>query len=70
VSVTNVAERGGGVRTTLALRKDSQMDAPDEPWMIEHFSQANPEGAGQDDVPALLRRVAAPPAPLRVGRRS
>ena len=23
-----------------------------------HFSQSNPEGAGQDDVPALLRRVA------------
>ncbi len=27
-------------------------------WTIEHFSQANPEGRGQDDVPALLRRVA------------
>ena len=26
--------------------------------MAEHFSQANPSGAGQDDVPALLRRVA------------
>lgn len=23
-----------------------------------HFSQANPRGAGQDNVPALLRRVA------------
>jgi hypothetical protein len=23
-----------------------------------HFSQANPEGVGQDNVPALLRRVA------------
>ena len=23
-----------------------------------HFSQANPEGEGQKDVPALLRRVA------------
>ena len=28
-------------------------------WIIEHFSQANPAGQGQDDVPALLRRVAA-----------
>lgn len=29
-----------------------------ESWNAEHFSQANPEGPGQDDVPALLRRVA------------
>ena len=27
-------------------------------WITEHFSQANPAGQGQDDVPALLRRVA------------
>ncbi|MFF0190444.1 hypothetical protein [Streptomyces sp. NPDC005244] len=27
-------------------------------WTIKHFSQANPEGAGQANVPALLRRVA------------
>jgi hypothetical protein len=27
-------------------------------WPIEHFSQANPLGAGQADVPALSRRVA------------
>jgi hypothetical protein len=24
----------------------------------EHFSQANPAGPGQDDIPSLLRRVA------------
>jgi hypothetical protein len=29
-----------------------------ESWSIEHFSQAGPKGAGQDDVPGLLRRVA------------
>jgi predicted nuclease with RNAse H fold len=29
-----------------------------EPWTVEHFSQANPKGPGQADVPALLRRVA------------
>lgn len=29
-----------------------------ESWSVRHFSQANPEGDGQDDVPALLRRVA------------
>lgn len=29
-----------------------------ESWTCRHFSQANPEGPGQDDVPALLRRVA------------
>ncbi|HTT92190.1 MAG TPA: hypothetical protein VMF65_21735 [Acidimicrobiales bacterium] len=28
-------------------------------WTVNHFSQANPEGPGQADVPALLRRVAA-----------
>jgi hypothetical protein len=27
-------------------------------WTVEHFSQANPKGTGQGDVPALLRRVA------------
>lgn len=27
-------------------------------WTVLHFSQANPAGDGQDDVPALLRRVA------------
>ena len=27
-------------------------------WQALHFSQANPAGDGQDDVPALLRRVA------------
>ncbi|WP_396452887.1 hypothetical protein [Actinomadura sp.] len=27
-------------------------------WPIRHFSQANPKGEGQGDVPALLRRVA------------
>jgi hypothetical protein len=27
-------------------------------WTIEHFSQANPAGQGQANVPALLRRVA------------
>jgi len=27
-------------------------------WTVEHFSQANPVGKGQGDVPALLRRVA------------
>ncbi|MET4706117.1 hypothetical protein [Frigoribacterium sp. UYMn621] len=33
------------------------MDAGDD-WTINHFSQSNPSGAGQGDVPALLRRVA------------
>ena len=27
-------------------------------WTVEHFSQSNPKGDGQADVPALLRRVA------------
>lgn len=33
---------------------------PPEPesWTIKHFSQANPAGPGQDNVPALLRRTA------------
>jgi hypothetical protein len=28
------------------------------PWTVEHFSQSNPAGPGQSDIPALLRRVA------------
>ena len=27
-------------------------------WTAKHFSQANPKGDGQNNVPALLRRVA------------
>jgi hypothetical protein len=29
-----------------------------ESWTSRHFSQSNPAGPRQDDVPALLRRVA------------
>jgi hypothetical protein len=29
-----------------------------EHWDIRHFSQSNPRGNGQGDVPGLLRRVA------------
>jgi hypothetical protein len=29
-----------------------------EIWTIRQFSQANPQGDGQDNVPALLRRLA------------
>ena len=27
-------------------------------WDVEHFSQTNPAGPNQGDVPALLRRIA------------
>ena len=27
-------------------------------WTIRHFSQSNPSGPGQADIPVLLRRVA------------
>jgi hypothetical protein len=30
-----------------------------ESWTIRHFSQSNGEGDREDDVPALLRRVAS-----------
>lgn len=33
-------------------------DAEIGSWTVRHFSQANPKGPGQEDVPALLRRVA------------
>ena len=33
------------------------MTDPDS-WTVNHFSQANPRGPGQGDVPALLRTVA------------
>ena len=29
-----------------------------ERWTVNHFSQSNPSGPGQGNVPALLRRVA------------
>jgi hypothetical protein len=29
-----------------------------ESWTVRHFSLANPKGPGQEDVPALLRRLA------------
>lgn len=31
---------------------------PSHDWTINHFSQSNPAGAGQGDVPALLRCLA------------
>jgi hypothetical protein len=31
---------------------------PRDKWTMFHFSQSNPTGTGQGDVPALLRRVA------------
>ena len=34
-------------------------DHESESWTIRHFSQSNPKGPGQADVPALLRRLAA-----------
>lgn len=33
-------------------------EAPTPDWRVNHFSQSNPRGSGQGDVPALLRRVA------------
>jgi len=44
-----------------ALSQNRQMTGSDRPkaeWSANHFSQANPKGPGQADVPALLRRVA------------
>lgn len=34
------------------------MAGDDNEWLVSHFSQSNPSGPGQGDVPALLRRVA------------
>jgi hypothetical protein len=34
------------------------MKSVTESWNCRYFSQANPAGPGQDDVPALLRRLA------------
>jgi len=39
------------------LRRMTNEDDRQE-WTIFHFSQSNPGGPGQGDVPALLRRVA------------
>lgn len=34
------------------------MTSPTPQWQVFHFAQANPAGPDQDDVPALLRRLA------------
>jgi hypothetical protein len=34
------------------------MADPNDPWTVFHFRQSNPDGPGQGDVAALLRRVA------------
>ncbi len=34
------------------------MKGPKDAPIARHFSQSNPEGPGQENVPALLRRVA------------
>lgn len=34
------------------------MSDPRDKWTSFHFSQSNPSGKGQGDVPSLLRRVA------------
>jgi hypothetical protein len=34
------------------------MTDPPDRWTVFHFSQSNPDGPGQGDVAALLRRVA------------
>jgi hypothetical protein len=48
-------------RPAVLARQNGRMagdDAPTPDWTANHFSQSNPRGPGQDDVPALLRRVA------------
>jgi hypothetical protein len=37
---------------------------PVDEWSALHFSQSNPQGAKQDNIPRLLRRVAASIASL------
>ena len=42
-----------------SARMVSTVSAMDhDKWSVLHFSQSNPDGPGQGDVPALLRRVA------------
>lgn len=41
----------------MASRTIVGMTERPEAWTVEHFSQANPKGPGQEDVSALLRRV-------------
>jgi hypothetical protein len=63
-----------GPAPTIALRQFAPDNRPEPPvqrdrlggmsetapqcWTAKHFSQANPKGPGQGDVPALLRRAA------------
>lgn len=34
------------------------MEQPHSDWPVLHFAQSNPSGDGQENIPALLRRVA------------
>lgn len=45
------------LRAGTSVRFD-QTQVMTDSWPCRHFSQSNPVGAGQDDVPALLRQVA------------
>jgi len=56
------ADRRGRVTADLRSRFGKTEPVTDPikpaPWSVLHFSQSNPEGAGQGLVSALLRRVA------------
>ena len=47
-----------GLRLELRCFEMSGKSGEREEWAMLHFSQANPKGGGQDDVAALLIRVA------------
>jgi len=55
---------GRGQRSAIAaLSSPTLHDCPvntsePESWTMRHFSQSNPKGIGEGDVPAQLRRVA------------
>ena len=48
------ARPNGTLRRVLARQTCPVTDS----WQVRHFSQSNPVGNGQGNVPALLRRVA------------
>jgi hypothetical protein len=57
-----IVRPGGSHRGSREPHAPGQVISDDDrmtsSWAIRHFSQANPVGTEQGDVPALLRRVA------------
>jgi hypothetical protein len=56
--MTGLGQKRPSTQVETFKAKHATMKMKANYWTAEHFSQANPAGPGQDDIPSLLRRVA------------